>query len=256
MKFNGKNIQIHEGVSLGENVKIGDNTVVYPNVKIGKNSIIANDCVLGEPLNDYYYNSEYTNPETIIGENSLIRSHTILYAGSTFGYNFQTGHQVSIREFSQIGNNVSVGTKSDIQGYCQIGNYCRFHSYVNIGQESKIHDFVFIYPYAILTNDPLPPSDKLLGVEVGRFSQISSHAVIIGGVKIGEHCLIGANTTVNKDIPDNSLVVVEGLRIIPNLSRMPFFSNDGRRKYPWPFTFERGMPWKNIGFIKWLNEND
>lgn len=256
MKFNGINLQIHEGVQIGHNVKIGDNTTIYPNVIIGDNTVVSNDCIIGEPLNDYYGNATYKNPQLTIGTDSLIRSHTIIYAGSTIGNNFQTGHQVTIREHSKIGSNVSIGTKSDVQGFCQIGNYCRFHSYVNIGQQSVIHDFVFIYPYAVLTNDPLPPSERLSGVEIGKFTQIASHSVLIGGIKIGDHCLIGANTTVNKNIEDNSLVISDGLRIFPNLSKMPFFDSEGKKKYPWPKSFDRGMPWKEIGFNNWIIENE
>ena len=98
MKFNDKNITIGKNVILGENVKIGDNTIIYDNVIIGDNTIICNDCVLGEPLNDYYHSEDYQNPQLLIGKNSLIRSHCIIYAGSTLGDNLQTGHRVTIRE--------------------------------------------------------------------------------------------------------------------------------------------------------------
>jgi UDP-3-O-[3-hydroxymyristoyl] glucosamine N-acyltransferase len=256
MKFNNRNVLIHENVNLGSNVKIGDNTTIYPNVSIGDNTIIANNCVIGEPSNEYYFNQAYSQEATIIGNNCLIRSHALIYSGSRFGDNFQTGHRVTIREKTKIANHVSVGTNSDIQGYCNIGNYCRFHSFVNIGQMSTIEDYVFIYPYAVLTNDPFPPSEKLKGVIIKKFTQISSHAVIIGGVIIGEHCLIGANTTVNKDIPDNSLVVTEGVKIIPNLSKMPFFTEDNKRKYPWPVNYKRGMPWEKYEYDEWIKENE
>jgi len=85
VKFNNKNVSIGLNVQLGTNVRIGDNTIIYNNVVIGDNAIIANDCVIGEPLHSYYYDNEYINPLTIIGSDSLIRSHTIIYAGSEFG---------------------------------------------------------------------------------------------------------------------------------------------------------------------------
>ena len=69
MKFNQKNIQISPNAKIGKNVRIGDNTVIYDNVEIGDNTTICNDCVLGEPLNDYYSNVGYKNPVLIIGEN-------------------------------------------------------------------------------------------------------------------------------------------------------------------------------------------
>lgn len=84
-KFSGANVRISPTAKIGKNVKIGDNTVIYDNVEIGDNTIICNDCVIGEPLNDYYYQPDtYENPKTIIGANSLIRSHTIIYADNKF----------------------------------------------------------------------------------------------------------------------------------------------------------------------------
>ena len=143
MKFNNKNITIGENVILGKNVKIGDNTIIYDNVRIGDDTIICNDCVIGEPLNAYYHATEYENPLLVIGNNTLIRSHTIIYAGSTFGDNLQTGHRVTIRENTIAGCNCAFGSYTDIQGECKIGNYVRLHSLVNIGQGSEIGDFVF-----------------------------------------------------------------------------------------------------------------
>jgi len=257
MKFTGKNLQIDSSVKIGSNVRIGDNVTIYPNVVIGDNTIICNDCVIGEPTMDYYSNLNYVNKPTIIGSNCLIRSHCIFYAGSVFGDFFQTGHQVTIRENSIFGCNCSVGTKSDIQGTCKIGDYTRMHSYVNIGQYSEIGSYVIIYPFVVLTNDPLPPSDELIGVFIDDYSIISSHSVLIGGVSIGKHCLIGANSTVNKSVTNNSLVVPSfSVKILNNLFKLPFFTKDKKRKYPWPYNFSRGMPWAEKGYQSWLEENN
>jgi acetyltransferase-like isoleucine patch superfamily enzyme len=254
MKFNNRNIYVDSSAKLGGNVKIGDNTTIYANVIIEDDTIIANDCIIGEPLNDYYRNPNYNNPETIIGKNSLIRSHTIIYAGSKFGENFQTGHRVTIREFTSVGHHCSFGTNNDIQGDCEIGNYCRFQSFVNIGQKSKINNFVFIYPFVVLTNDPNPPSNTLVGSFVDDYAQIASGAIILPGKKIGKHSLVSANITLNIDVPDYSLLAGNPPKIIGDLRKMPFFSNN-KRHYPWPYNFERGMPWENLGFDKWVEEN-
>lgn len=94
---------------------------------------------------------------------------------------FQTGHQVTIREKSRIGHHVSIGTLSDIQGDCEIGNYVRLHSNVHIGQKSVIHDYVWIFPYVVLTNDPTPPSEELVGVEIKSFAIVATGTVVLPG---------------------------------------------------------------------------
>jgi acetyltransferase-like isoleucine patch superfamily enzyme len=251
MKFNNKNIEIGTNVQLGSNVRIGDNTIIYDNVVIGDNTVISNNCVIGEPLNAYYHDVNYENPVLTIGASSLIRSHTIIYAGSSFGSNFQTGHHVTIREKTRAGSHCSFGSYNDIQGSCEIGNYCRFQSFVNIGQLSIIKDFVFIYPYVVLTNDPTPPSENLKGVFIDSYAQIGAGSTILPGAKIGKHALIGAATTLDIDLEDYKFATGSPAKLVGDVRKMPFFTNN-QRHYPWPRNFSRGMPWQEGNYEEWL----
>jgi UDP-3-O-[3-hydroxymyristoyl] glucosamine N-acyltransferase len=252
MKFNNSNVRISKSAKIGENVRIGDNTIIYDNVEIGDNSVICNDCVLGEPLNDYYHNSSYTNPPLIIGKCALIRSHTIIYAGCSIGENFGTGHRVTIRENTKIGVNCNIGTLCDIQGYVSIGNYCRLHSNVHVSQKSEIGNFVFMYPFSVITNDPTPPSDMIKGGIIGDYTQIGVHSVIIPGIRVGENCLIGANSLVNRPVPDFTLVSGEAAKSIMDVRKIIALGGKGRY-YPWMYHFEKGMPWEGIGYENWMN---
>ncbi len=250
MKFNNRNVFVDENTKIGNNVRIGDNSVIYGNVTIGDNTIISNDCIIGEPLQDYYFNDDYSNPPTIIGSNSLIRSHTIIYCGSEFGNEFSTGHRVTIREFTKFGNHCRIGTVSDIQGYVTFGDYCWLHSNVHIGQKSTIGNFVFIYPYVVFTNDPTPPSDICIGPTVGDYSQIAVFSVLLPGVKIGKHCLIGAGSIVGKDVDDYQLVLGSPAKPVKDVREIKSRLSEDTY-YPWPLRFERGMPWAGIGFEEW-----
>lgn len=255
MKFNNRNITLGHNVQLGTNVRIGDNTTIYDNVVIGDNTVICNDCVIGEPIADYYRNPDYQNPPLHIGADSLIRSHSILYAGSTIGDHFQTGHRVTIREKSTFGDHCMVGSYSDVQGDCTIGNYTRMHSYVNIGQKSKIGNFVFFYPFVVLTNDPTPPSNRLIGVEIGDYAQITTGSVLLPGAVIGEHSLVGAHSTVGGTFEPYSFINGSPAKVVCDIRKAPFFNVDTKRRhYPWPEHFERGMPWEGIGYQEWLNQ--
>ena len=49
-----------------------------------------------------------------IGPEATIRSGSIIYAGSTIGAHFTTGHNVTIREENVIGNNVGIWSNSVI----------------------------------------------------------------------------------------------------------------------------------------------
>ena len=52
---------------------------------------------------------------------------------------------------------------------------------------------------------------------IGSNNIIYAGAVIVGGIKIGNNCVIGANSVVTQDIPDNSLVAGIPARVIKTL---------------------------------------
>lgn len=254
MKFNNRNVTIHDGAVIGKNVKIGDNTVIYENVTIGDNSVVCNDSVIGEPMAAYYTDDTYNNPTCNIGAGSVIRSHTIIYAGCSIGHNFSSGHRITVRENTVIGDNCSIGTLCDIQGDVTIGNYCRLHSNVHISQTSKIGDFVFMYPYSVMTNDPFPPSDDIKGGSIGDYTQVGVHAVVLPGMRIGHNCLIGANAVVSKRIPDYSLAVGDPARVIKDIRDYVVMGKG--RPYPWMKRFSRGMPWQDMGYDVWMEQSN
>lgn len=250
MKFNNRNVFISASATIGKNVKIGDNCSIYDHVVIKDNSIICNDCVIGEPLSGYYSEDGYTNPETVIEPNALIRSHTIIYAGCNIGESFSCGHRVTIRENSKIGKFCRIGTVSDLQGNLEIGDYCWLHSNVHIGQQSKLGNFVFIYPYVVLTNDPTPPSNMCIGPTIGDYSQVAVFSVLLPGVKIGKHCLVGAGSIVGKDVADFQLVLGSPAKPIKDVREIKS-RETGESHYPWPYRFDRGMPWQDKDFDTW-----
>lgn len=254
MKFNNRNVFIDPSASIGCDVRIGDNTIIYPNVVIGDRTVIANDCIIGEPLSTYYQENDYLQPQTTIGSDSLVRSHSIIYASTTTGDHFSCGHRVTIREYSNFGQHCRVGTLSDIQGDCQIGNYVWLHSNVHIGRASRIDDFVFIYPYVVLTNDPLPPSNNLHGVTIKSYAQIGAGSRLLPGICVNEHALVGANSLVTRSVQSYSCVVGNPARHVKDVREIKM--DDGSEAYPWPFRFERGMPWEGIGFEEWKTQNN
>lgn len=255
MKFNNRNIWISPSARIGNNVKIGDNTTIYDNVVIGDNVIITNDCIIGEPLHSYYYEDSYENPITIIESGALIRSHSIIYCGCKLGENFSTGHRVTIRENTVFGKNCRIGTISDIQGYSVFGDHCWLHSNVHIGQKSKIGNFVFIYPYVVFTNDPTPPSEVCIGPTIGDYSQIAVFSVILPGVTIGKHCLVGAGSVVSRNAGDYELLLGSPAKFIKDVREIKDKTTNDNH-YPWPYRFSRNMPWEGIGFDNWEGNSE
>jgi acetyltransferase-like isoleucine patch superfamily enzyme len=254
MKFNNRNVFISPKAKLGTHVRIGDNTTIYDNVEIGDNSTICNDSVIGEPLAAYYRDANYTNPVTTIGADSLVRSHCIIYAGCTIGPHFSSGHRVTIREQSQIGEYCSIGTLSDLQGHVTIGRHCRLHSNVHIAQGCSMGDFVFLYPFSVMTNDPSPPSFDIKGGHIGHYTQVGVHAVVLPGMKVGENCLIGANSVVNRGVPDFSLALGDPIKVVMDIRKYVVMGKGN--PYPWMHRYDRGMPWEGLGYDAWIKQGN
>lgn len=248
---------VSPSAKLGSNVTIGAHSIVYDNVVIGDDTFIGSHCTIGEPIVTIHsQRNAYVNPTLHIGSKALIRSGSTLYAGSRIGESFECGHKVTIREEASIGRNVRIGTLSDIQGHCEIGNYVRFHSNVHIGHKSVVKDYVWIFPYVVLTNDPHPPSETLVGVTVEEFAVIATMSVILPGVTIGQDALVGACSMVRKDVDPESVVVGNPAKPVASIRDIKS-KFDGSAIYPWRENFARGMPWESLGYDTWrANQSD
>jgi len=245
---------VSKSATLGAGVTIGAGTIVYDNVRIGEGVVIGPYCTIGEPIATYYRHDGYRNPDLVIGPRSLIRSHTVIYAGSTIGAHFECGHRATIRENTRIGSHCRVGTLCDIQGDCHLGDYVRLHSNVHVSQKSWIGNFVWIFPYTVLTNDPHPPSNLLQGVRIDDFAVLATMVVVLPGVHIGHDALVGAKALVREDVPPEAVVVGSPAKQICTIHEVRS-RRTGEPVYPWREHFDRGMPWEGIGFEVWAKQS-
>lgn len=226
---------VSEKAVIGANVKIGAYTIIYDNVEISENTVIEAFCEIG------IANHLSKGEKLYIGSNSHIRSHSIFYEGSVFLESLVTGHRVTVREKIKAGKNLQIGTLSDLQGHCEIGDYVRLHSNVHIGQKSKIGNCVWIFPYVVLTNDPHPPSDTLIGVTVEDYAVIATMSVILPGATISNGCLVGAHSSVKGVTEANMIYAGSPAKKICSTSKIKLHDKSGEA-YPWRKHFHRGYP--------------
>jgi len=231
-----------KNVKIGKNTTIEESAIIYDNVEIGDDCFIGAQCILGEPLASFYKDPNYVNPPLKIGKGSIIRSGTIIYAGSTFGEGFETGHRAVIREYSEFGVHCSVGTLSDIQGFVKVGNYCRLHSNVFVAQKTVIKDYARIYVHALLLDDNHPPSEDLQGPTIEEYAIICAGAIIMPAIKVRAGSLVASGALVDEDVLPNT--VVAGVPATYLCSTYDIRSKDGTSLYPWKDRFSRGYPWE------------
>jgi len=215
----GRGFQCGHGVMVGENAVLGDgcsagaNSVIQ-HCRVGDNVVIGEMVFLGVmPSSRYDYRGmgKDIEPVVAIGDNSVVRSHSTIYAQTRFGRGFNCGHGARIRECTIVGEGTSIGTNSQIEGFCRIGNNVLIHTNAHIGQFSELEDDTYLAPGAVLTNTPHPlcPAAKqcLQGCVMKRGSKVSVNVTVAPRVVIGENALVGAGAVVTSDVEPNALVV-------------------------------------------------
>jgi acetyltransferase-like isoleucine patch superfamily enzyme len=202
-------------------IEIADTARIYPNVRLGANAIVEDFCVIGAPFRNY------AGEETVIGDNAVIRSHTVIYAGNHIGNNFQTGNKANIRELNVIGNDVSIGTLSVVEHHVTIGNGVRIHTHVFVPEYSILEEECWIGPNVVITNAKYPKSPdakkNLNGVHIKTNAIVGANSTLLPGVNIGPYAFVGAGSVVTQDVPEKAVVVGNPAHAINTVDNLPYY---------------------------------
>jgi serine acetyltransferase len=82
----------------------------------------------------------------------------------------------------------------------------------------------------------------MLGVTVKDFSVIATMSVILPGITVNEHSLVGSHSLVNKDVPTGMVVVGNPAKILCETHSIKLRNNNQQSAYPWPRHFRREYP--------------
>lgn len=183
---------------------------IFPNVHIGEGVIFHDWVVIGLP-------PKGTAPgelETIIGDGSVIRSNTVIYAGSRIGSGFQTGQRAILGPGLEIGTNCSVGNSSVLLGYSRFNDGAKVHGHSTIGTFSILQEKCWVGPYCLLDGNaqksPIIAAGAILGARV----------YVAPGVRVGERSLIAAGTILKQDVPPYRLVAGNPPRALKDTGRL------------------------------------
>jgi acetyltransferase-like isoleucine patch superfamily enzyme len=197
---------------------LAPDAIIHPNVSLGVESVVGHFVVIGEPPRG----QQPGDLETQIGPNARVRSHTVIYAGNVIGANFQTGHNVMVREMNEIGDDVSIGTHSVIEHHVRLADRVRIHSNAFIPEYSVLEEGAWVGPNVVFTNAlyPLSPNVQatLEGPHLQAGAKIGANATLLPGVKVGRNALVGAGSVVVHDVPDNKVVVGNPARVIKDVT--------------------------------------
>jgi len=123
-----------------------------------------------------------------------------------------------VREDATIGENCIIGRGAYIDVGVVVGDNCKIQNNALIYAPAILENGVFVGPAVIFTNDTFPrainPDGSLKsgddwdmhGVTARHGAAIGAGSVVLGGVELGEWCLVAAGAVVTKDVPAFALV--------------------------------------------------
>lgn len=199
---------------------------LYPRVELGANPQIGDFVLIGVPA----MGREEGEQPTEIGDNALVRSHTVIYAGNVIGADFQTGHGVLIREENRIGDRVSVGSHSVVEHHVTIGNGVRIHSQAFVPEFTILEEECWIGPNVVLTNARYPVSrgvkESLEGPTIRARAKIGANATVLPGVVVGANALVGAGSVVVEDVGEGKVVAGNPAKAIKDVATLGAYSGE------------------------------
>ena len=169
----------------------------------------------------------------VIGPGARLRSGTMIYLGTTVGRDFETGHNVIIREENKIGDAVSIWANTVIDYGCTIGSKVKIHTGVYVAQFTTIEDDVFIAPGVKIANDLHPIcTECMLGPTIESGARVGINATILPRIVIGENALVGAGAVVVRDVEPGTVVAGNPARVVGNVKDLDCIHGSKGKAYP------------------------
>ncbi|WP_404420863.1 acyltransferase [Nibricoccus sp. IMCC34717] len=118
----------------------------------------------------------------------------------------------------ELGAQTKVGPFVEIQKGVRIGARCKISSHSFLCEGVELADEVFLGHGVLFTNDKYPRATNpdgspqtaadwmVVTTKVGKGASIGSGAVILCGITIGDHAMVGAGAVVTKDVPNGATV--------------------------------------------------
>ncbi len=209
----GKYCVIERNVMVGNGCSIGDNVVVKAGSKIGNSVRIDDNTVIGkQPLRSKrsIFKADRTYDPVSIGDECLIGSQVVVYAGSAISNNVLIADSAAVREDVKIGEFTIIGRSCTVENFTTIGKQCKLETNSYITAYSLIEDYCFIAPGVVTTNDNFMGRTRerhkhFKGVIVRKGGRVGGGAVILPGIEIGEDAVVAAGALVTKNVPARAI---------------------------------------------------
>jgi acetyltransferase-like isoleucine patch superfamily enzyme len=201
-------------IVLSDRVTVGAFAILHGGAAVGRDTRIGHRTVVGEPEYGYAVRRVYqgAGAPTSVGAGVVLRAGATIYAGAAIGDDTTIGHHTLLRSNVKVGSGSQLAANLTIERGCLIGDGVRCSPGSHLTADTVVADRAFIGAGVRTINDkeliwrdpeheqPLLPPSFAYGCKIG------SGAVILAGVAVGEHALVGAGSVVTKDVRARAIV--------------------------------------------------
>ena len=130
----------------------------------------------------------------------------------------------------EVGDDTKIGAFVEIQKNAKVGKRCKISSHTFICEGVTIEDNVFIGHSVTFINDSYPRATangnlqteadwKVERTVIKKGASIGSGTTILANLTVGENAIVGAGSTVTKDVPPNSIVAGNPAKLLRHIDQ-------------------------------------
>jgi len=163
--------------------------------------------------------SVFLSWDTDFGENITIEPNVVIGEGVSIGddvviHAFSHIAGAEIEKGAEIGPFARIRPKSVIGEGASVGNFCEINRSI-VESKAKSKHFSYIGDAVIGENSNIGAGTVIANYDgffkhkstIGKNVFVGSNSTIISPVKIGDAAILAANSTINKDVPNNAMAV-------------------------------------------------
>lgn len=200
-------------VEIGPGCSVGAYAVIWGGTVLRESARVEEHALVGKPERGYAVGHVYpgAGADTVIGEEAVVRSGTVIYAGVEIGAGTVVGHYTLLRSFVVVGTDSELGHHLTVERASSIGAQVRCSPGSHITSSCVLADRVFLGAGVRTVNDReliWRDPNRVPDLVPPRFesgARVGSGAVILAAVTVGAEALVGAGSVVTRDIPAGSV---------------------------------------------------
>jgi acetyltransferase-like isoleucine patch superfamily enzyme len=159
-------------------------------------------------------------PSPIAEKPYFVHDRAIVEDGAEIGQGTRVWAFAHVLDGAVIGKECNLGDGAFVETGAKLGNHVTVKNGVYVWEGVTAEDWVFLGPNCTFTNDRFarslrrPKESWLEKTLLKEGATIGANAVVVCGVTVGRHALVGAGSVVTKDVPDYALVLGNPAKVV------------------------------------------